>query len=145
MTKPPPKNYKVGYKKPPKKGQFTKGQSGNAGGRPRKPAFDSDDLLISLVEAKVGDSEMPVLGLLYKSSIKTGLQGDMKAINFVVENYRLAKRRRKSSTTDDDGDRAIIQRLFGPDHPLIKELDLTGDLNPDTEDAEATDEPSDDE
>ena len=30
------RKYKVGYKKPPKKHQFTPGQSGNPNGRPRK-------------------------------------------------------------------------------------------------------------
>lgn len=32
------KDYKVGYKKPPQKSQFQKGQSGNPEGRPRKSA-----------------------------------------------------------------------------------------------------------
>lgn len=32
------KSYSVGYKKPPKHGQFKKGQSGNPRGRPRKAA-----------------------------------------------------------------------------------------------------------
>jgi hypothetical protein len=32
-----PEDYKVGYGKPPKGGQFKKGISGNPSGRPKKP------------------------------------------------------------------------------------------------------------
>lgn len=38
-------DYEIGYKKPPKRSQFRKGQSGNSKGRPRKapPVISSDD------------------------------------------------------------------------------------------------------
>jgi Family of unknown function (DUF5681) len=37
MTDPDPKDYDIGYKKPPKAHQFAKGQSGNPNGRPKRP------------------------------------------------------------------------------------------------------------
>ncbi len=43
-----PKDYKVGYRKPPKSGQFKKGVSGNPSGRPKK---QSDFLSALLREA----------------------------------------------------------------------------------------------
>lgn len=38
---------KVGYKKPPKKNQFKKGESGNRKGRPRKAKPDFDQFFVT--------------------------------------------------------------------------------------------------
>jgi hypothetical protein len=36
----PFEDYQVGYRRPPKQGQFKKGRSGNPNGRPKQPVFD---------------------------------------------------------------------------------------------------------
>lgn len=45
-------HYKVGYRKPPKSGQFRKGVSGNPSGRPKK-APDFDSLLVRELNSKM--------------------------------------------------------------------------------------------
>ncbi len=128
MADSDPDDDRVGYKKPPKTRRFPKGKSGNAGGRPKKQALDSDDRLIALVEAKVPNSDHTVHDLLLKAAIKAGVQnGDMKAVRFVYDSYLLAKRRCRSTTADDEGDRAIVEALLGADHPLVRDID--GDLS----------------
>ncbi len=47
---PPDSQYDVGYKKPPRQGQFKKGQSGNPRGRPKKKP-EIPDLRVSLANA----------------------------------------------------------------------------------------------
>src|SRR4051812_22861341 len=47
-------DYEVGYRKPPKKGQFQKGISGNPSGRPKKPA----DFLSALL--REANSDVPI-------------------------------------------------------------------------------------
>jgi hypothetical protein len=46
-----PEDYKVGYGKPPKSGQFKKGTSGNPSGRPKKPT-DSVSVLMRELDSK---------------------------------------------------------------------------------------------
>ena len=114
---------RVGYKKPPKTARFPKGKSGNAGGRPKKLALDSDDRLIAIVEAKAPHSEHTVLDLMLKSAIKAAVQnGDMKAVRFIYDSYLQAKRRRRSTVTDDEGDRAIVEAFLGADHPVLRDI-----------------------
>jgi hypothetical protein len=48
------KDYEVGYRKPPKSGQFRKGMSGNPSGRPKKPSNFAEKVLREL------DSKLPI-------------------------------------------------------------------------------------
>lgn len=49
------KNYKTGYKQPPKGGQFKKGQSGNPRGRPRKRKYVEEEIRTRVHEEEMGE------------------------------------------------------------------------------------------
>jgi|GEM_PF-1237200 len=83
--------YEVGYKKPPKKYRFKKGQSGNPGGRP-KGAKRSEDLVIENLNRRMSmqvngkQINTTVHDVVIKSQIKKAIEkGDTKAAKFVIE------------------------------------------------------------
>lgn len=100
MTKPPKGNYEVGYAKPPRSGQFAKGKSGNALGRPPKskvqpsllPELEPTRSLLQKVAHKslrvregekvqeVSMTEAVILGLA-----KAGAQGGVLAARAYLE------------------------------------------------------------
>ena len=85
----PSKNYSVGYKKPPKSGQFKSGQSGNPRGRPRGTknlATDLQEELSSKIIVREGNQERTVSKqrALIKSLSSKALSGDVRAINTLV-------------------------------------------------------------
>ena len=74
-------DYEVGYRKPPKRGQFKKGQSGNANGRPKGTKNLKTDLLEEFSETIVvreGDrkNEISKQRALIKSLMARALNGD---------------------------------------------------------------------
>jgi hypothetical protein len=79
------KNYKVGYKRPPKAAQWKNGQSGNPGGRssPRSIGVAEmiDKLLLTLVRVTVnGDSKrVAVLEVILEQLWKKGIADDRRA------------------------------------------------------------------
>jgi len=78
-------DYNVGYGRPPKHGQFRKGQSGNpAGRRTEQERFASvlREELASEIVMKIGDKKLKasVLRALTKMMINMALAGDQKAI-----------------------------------------------------------------
>ena len=78
--------YEVGYGKPPKNGQFKKGQSGNpAGRRTEQERFASvlREELASEIVLKIGDKKLKasVMRGLTKLLINMALAGDKKAIS----------------------------------------------------------------
>jgi hypothetical protein len=78
-------DYDVGYGRPPKHGQFLKGQSGNpAGRRAEQERFASvlREELASEIVMKIGDKKLKasVLRALTKMMINMALAGDQKAI-----------------------------------------------------------------
>ncbi|SHK51957.1 hypothetical protein SAMN05444000_1352 [Shimia gijangensis] len=84
------KDYKVGYGKPPKSGQFKKGQSGNAKGRPK----GAKGILASLkreLEAKITVREgtrevcMSKAEALAKQLAAKGLKGEMPAMMAILK------------------------------------------------------------
>jgi len=83
------KRYEVGYKKPPKSGQFKPGQSGNPKGRPRR-LKDFDQLLdreLSETLRITDRGEIKTLSkreILVKTLTNLALKGDRQAIRLLV-------------------------------------------------------------
>ena len=80
----PDDEYKVGYKKPPKRTQFKPGQSGNPRGRPKGTKNLKTDLVEELGESIVvreGDrhQKLSKQRALLKSVVNRAIQGDAKA------------------------------------------------------------------
>jgi Family of unknown function (DUF5681) len=84
--------YKVGYRKPPKSGQFRRGKSGNPKGRPRGSLKLATDLAAELNEQiTVREDGKPrrvsKQRALIKSLMAKALQGDVRANATVLALY----------------------------------------------------------
>ena len=81
--------YEIGYGKPPKSGQFQKGQSGNPKGRPsgtKNIATDLQEELSSKIPVREGNKETFISKqrALIKALSTKALKGDIRAINTLI-------------------------------------------------------------
>lgn len=102
------KSYEVGYKKPPKSGQFKPGQSGNPRGRPRGTknlATDLQEELSAKIIVREGDNQETISKqrALVKALSARALQGDIRAINTLVRMIE----RTLPNEPDDSGDEYV--------------------------------------
>jgi hypothetical protein len=105
--------YGVGYKRPPKRAQFQKGQSGNPKGRPKAVRLDLDsdrsanaialregERLISVREGtEIGD--MPIIDAVFRKQSATALGGNAYAQKHKIEQYKHAERERRQKIAED--------------------------------------------
>lgn len=152
-------NQDAGYKKPPKSGQFKKGESGNPRGRPpgRSKVLTKDDrwqVLQKIANSKLhikapgGIQEVTYYEALYKKLFQMALNGDLGAARLLapliekifhegtekfVERQKLVKEIARALETQKPG-------IFGPSIPdpndliakLIQLISLDLDQEPET-------------
>ena len=121
-----PKEYAVGYRKPPKATRFKPGQSGNPKGRPKGSPNLATDLsteLGELITVREGGEPRRVSKqrALIKSLMAKALQGDVRATTALLALYA----RVITEPPDDEGGSVeehelLILRRFGP--RLLKSL-----------------------
>jgi len=86
------KSYTVGYKKPPKSGQFKPGQSGNSKGRPKgtknlKTVFEEELLAKVPIKEEGKSRKVTKQEAMIKALMLKAMQGDIKAINAVLTTF----------------------------------------------------------
>lgn len=82
-------NYEVGYKKPPKAGQFQKGKSGNPKGRPKGHKNYKTMLQEALREPVIiqengAKKTVPKIEAIFKQLVNRAAKGDDKAIQRLI-------------------------------------------------------------
>jgi hypothetical protein len=90
----------VGYKRPPKKWQFKKGQSGNLRGRPKTPPFSLDikSILDGVQQGKNGEA-IPKREALAHRIVSDALAGNQKSFRRFLDLLELSGL--KKSTHDE--------------------------------------------
>ncbi len=83
-------DYEAGYKKPPKKGQFKKGKSGNASGRPKGSknmgTIIADELNREISITENGEQvAVYAKAYLIRMLIAKALKGDLKAVDSLMK------------------------------------------------------------
>ena len=98
-------SYEVGYRKPPRHTQFQKGQSGNPGGRPRRPARRLDELALyeayraTIVMEDGRAVPMPAIQAVLRSQLQSAASGNVGAQRDILAMIR---------------DIEVVRSIFGP-------------------------------
>ena len=87
------KSTKVGYGNPPDSGKFKPKQSGNPGGRRKRPNRDFDETIIALVDGLLPGQDTSVLEALLKKLLAMAAKGDIDSIKLLLTHYFKAKER----------------------------------------------------
>lgn len=91
MSKKDKKEYEVGYGKPPKSGQFKKGQSGNPKGKPKKAGKTSWDVLADElsksipVKEEAGVSKISMWTAIIRQLVHKAAKGDHASTKMIVQ------------------------------------------------------------
>jgi hypothetical protein len=91
-------NNGVGYKKPPKQGQFKKGQSGNPGGRPR-PIDSAHSALAAVISrfvtvaGETGEVRVTKLEALFRKLVDNAMTGDPRSLKLLFDRLKLLEER----------------------------------------------------
>jgi hypothetical protein len=113
-------DYEVGYGKPPRDGQFKRGQSGNPKGRPTgKKSLSTvlEDVLGERVFAVVGkgrQKKITKLRATITQLVNKAASGDPKATQTLLAHLRDTESRADPGSADtiiDEADQQIIQRI----------------------------------
>lgn len=83
-----PKQYSVGYKKPPVHTRFRAGQSGNSRGRPRarkgpKELFQNALFAVGIIKEGGVEKRMSCLAIAYKALVASALKGNPRSMTLM--------------------------------------------------------------
>jgi len=87
-------NHEVGYRRPPKQHQFKPGRSGNPRGRPKGAKNEATmlrEMLHERIDIQQGgrSRKVPSLQVMLLKCRNAALGGDLKALAFLLNRYRL--------------------------------------------------------
>lgn len=110
--------YAVGYKKPPQRTRFRRGESGNPNGRP-KGSKNLATLLEKELRQRVVVNEngrrrsISKQEAMVKHLVNKALSGDRRLIQLMLEEIRLLENRAASSATAviDEADQQVMRKL----------------------------------
>jgi hypothetical protein len=115
----PSVGYQVGYKRPPRRSRFVKGQSGNPKGRPRGVKNLRTEVIEEMqqkITVREGDRSMKVTKVraLLKSMTNKALKGDVRAMRAAVDLYQSYTRDADNEVREPDlsGDEAQLLELL---------------------------------
>lgn len=121
-----PRDYEVGYGRPPKATRFKKGQSGNPKGRP-KGALNAATLMRQIASETITAVEngrerrMSLLEVLLRQLARKGAKGDLKSTELVLRLFGSSAGEGGESDEDEDGDAVEVQRaLLGLQAELLR-------------------------
>src|SRR5215813_13828566 len=101
-------SYDVGYRKPPRHTQFQKGQSGNPGGRPRRPAERLRQLALyeayrtTIVMEDGHAIPMPAIQAVLRRQLESAASGNVRAQRDILTMVRDIERIRSIASLFDD-------------------------------------------
>jgi Family of unknown function (DUF5681) len=132
-------SYEVGYRKPPRHTQFQKGQSGNPGGRPRRPARRLEELAMyeayrpTIVMEDGHAMPMPAIQAVLRSQLQSAAGGNVRAQRYIlamIQHIELVRDVLGSGSADDvvDADNADdADDNDGDDNDVDDAADADGD------------------
>lgn len=147
----PPDDEAVGYKRPPRKGQFPRGKSGNPGGRPKGSRGLGADLKAELDERVTvtidgRQRRIPKRRLIIKALAQKAAKGDVRAadklLQLVIQSEGFEDQRQHKRTLSDQ-EMQLLDRLFADDEPT-SDADATQEGEADDAAAKPTDSKEDD-
>ena len=129
--------YEVGYKNPPQRTRFRKGESGNPNGRPRG-SKNLATLLEKELRQRVVVNEngrrrsITKQEAMVKHLVNKALSGDRRLLQLMLEEIRLLEARATSSATAtiDDADHQVMRQI---QERLLRAAQAGGKMNPTTQ------------
>lgn len=121
-------DYEVGYRKPPKKHQFKKGQSGNRKGRPKKKE-SSDDLWQRILneELESKGTKITLKEGIIRTTIKHALKGKAAALKMVLDHIQ-QEEELDVFTPESDDERALMALMTRLERANIPEVEVEDEL-----------------